>query len=253
MFDSILKLARISEILAETANPEDKVTKVSAALGNTGMHESVRNELRRILHDSDLPPQSILRLEAHLVGIAFDPEDIDSLLQTIMEATNGGEQGYAKKVLEGAFAHYHERGRQYIYNQLQQRGAPESILTEARLMLSDTRGGIALGEADVTAHETHQQVDLEQPSPSVTVRIGLQDSLHIRPSGSFANIAGSYSGSVELRKGTQTADGKSVLEILSLGATLGTEVTLYVEPGKEGEEDIRARLIAILAGSSVNE
>lgn len=252
MFDSYLKLEQVALILAENEDPERKANRALNVLGTTAIQEFAKYDLRRMLQNSNLPPKSVLRFEAHLAGIQFDSEDIGCLTTAITQAANEGEPEYAVKVLEGAFAHYEAEDRQYLYDQLQKRGAPESIMAIARSLMTDTRGSIVLGEADNSGQGTHQPSAPEKRNAGVTVRIGIVLGLHMRPSYVFARIADSYSGSVQLRKGVQSANGKSVLELLGLGASCDSEVTLILEAGKEGEQEIRDSLLAILGGTYID-
>ncbi|MBZ0173197.1 MAG: HPr family phosphocarrier protein [Phycisphaerales bacterium] len=61
---------------------------------------------------------------------------------------------------------------------------------------------------------------------SASVKIVNKLGLHARPAMSFAETAGRYKAAVTLRRGDQTIDGKSVMEIMLLAATLGTEIQI---------------------------
>jgi phosphocarrier protein HPr len=49
---------------------------------------------------------------------------------------------------------------------------------------------------------------------------------HARPAHLFVKMAMSFQSKVQIRKGNQTIDGKSILDLLTLGAGNGTELTL---------------------------
>lgn len=53
--------------------------------------------------------------------------------------------------------------------------------------------------------------------------------LHARPAMAFAEIAGKYPCDVRILRGSQTIDGKSVMEIMLLAATAGTELRLEAD------------------------
>ncbi len=51
---------------------------------------------------------------------------------------------------------------------------------------------------------------------------------HMRPAASFVKIAKQFQSAVHVTKDDQRVDGKSVLNLLSLGAPCGTELTIEV-------------------------
>ena len=50
--------------------------------------------------------------------------------------------------------------------------------------------------------------------------------LHARPAGALIRGAAKFESSVTLAAGTRTADAKSILQVLALGATGGSELTV---------------------------
>lgn len=68
---------------------------------------------------------------------------------------------------------------------------------------------------------------------SVQVVIANKLGLHARPAMSFAETAGKYRCDVRIHRGDQTIDGKSVMEIMLLAATAGTELRIEAE-GEDG-------------------
>lgn len=75
--------------------------------------------------------------------------------------------------------------------------------------------------------------------------ITLTGDLHARPAGALAVAAAKYAAAVSLTVGTSTADAKSVLGVMGLGATSGQHITVAAE-GPDAEEAV-ATILAILA------
>jgi phosphocarrier protein HPr len=75
--------------------------------------------------------------------------------------------------------------------------------------------------------------------------ITLTGDLHARPAGALAVAAARFSSAVTLTVGTSSADAKSVLGVMGLGATCGQHVTVAAE-GPDAQEAV-ASILAILA------
>ena len=76
--------------------------------------------------------------------------------------------------------------------------------------------------------------------------ITLTGDLHARPAGALAVAAARFSSAVSLTvHGGSTADAKSVLGVMGLGATTGQHITVAAE-GPDAEEAVAA-IVAILA------
>jgi phosphocarrier protein len=82
--------------------------------------------------------------------------------------------------------------------------------------------------------------------PSRVVTIGSTSGLHARPAKLFVEAAAAAAVPVTIRTGDKRAvPAHSMLSVLSLGATLGTEVTLEAEgDGAEAALDALADLLA---------
>jgi phosphocarrier protein HPr len=80
--------------------------------------------------------------------------------------------------------------------------------------------------------------------PASSESITLAGDLHARPAGALAVAAGRFAAAVSLSTGTKTADAKSVLGVMGLGATSGQQVTVSAD-GPDAAEAVPA-LIAIL-------
>jgi phosphocarrier protein HPr len=71
----------------------------------------------------------------------------------------------------------------------------------------------------------------------ITIRNKL--GLHARAAVKFVNLANRFSSGVKIEKDGSEIDGKSILGILTLAATKGTEIRLLVS-GKDEEAAITA-------------
>jgi phosphocarrier protein len=65
--------------------------------------------------------------------------------------------------------------------------------------------------------------------------------LHARAAVKFVNLANRFSSSVKIEKNGTEIDGKSILGILTLAATQGSEIRLLVS-GKDEEAAVRSLL-----------
>ena len=62
-----------------------------------------------------------------------------------------------------------------------------------------------------------------------TVTLGSKSGLHARPAAVFVQQAKGFQSQITLSKNDKTANGKSILSILTLGAEQGDQVVLKVE------------------------
>ena len=72
---------------------------------------------------------------------------------------------------------------------------------------------------------------------SSTVTISNPQGLHMRPAYLFAETAAKFESKIELVKEEIRIDGKSILDILTLGSTQGTEVSVEAT-GADAQEAI---------------
>ena len=63
--------------------------------------------------------------------------------------------------------------------------------------------------------------------------------LHARAAARFVDLAGRYRANVEIRRGEESVDGKSILGILTLAAPCGSELTI-VASGPDEEAALAA-------------
>jgi phosphocarrier protein HPr len=75
--------------------------------------------------------------------------------------------------------------------------------------------------------------------------ITLAGDLHARPAGALSVAAGRFASAVCVTAGGHSADAKSVLGVMGLGATTGQHVTVSAA-GPDAEEAVAA-LIAVLS------
>ena len=82
-------------------------------------------------------------------------------------------------------------------------------------------------------------------SASFEQGITLVGDLHARPAGALAVAAGRFAAVIKVTAGDHTADAKSVLGVMGLGATSGQHLTVEAS-GPDAREAVAA-LIAILS------
>jgi phosphotransferase system HPr (HPr) family protein len=64
------------------------------------------------------------------------------------------------------------------------------------------------------------------PESSELVTLPPSVALHARPAGAFVRAAAGFAASINVRANGRQADGKSILEILGLGADGGVELEI---------------------------
>ncbi|HEX2050422.1 MAG TPA: HPr family phosphocarrier protein [Actinomycetota bacterium] len=66
-------------------------------------------------------------------------------------------------------------------------------------------------------------------SPSSERSVALPVDLHARPAGRVAQTAARFASTITIGTRDKRVDAKSVLLVMSLGATAGTEVTIHAD------------------------
>jgi phosphocarrier protein len=63
---------------------------------------------------------------------------------------------------------------------------------------------------------------------SVELRVTIQNKLglHARPAMAFVDTANTFASEVRVQKGAQIVDGKSIMQMMMLAATQGTELMI---------------------------
>ncbi|MBV9452198.1 MAG: HPr family phosphocarrier protein [Streptosporangiaceae bacterium] len=90
--------------------------------------------------------------------------------------------------------------------------------------------------------------DSGQPSVESQRGITLAGDLHARPAGALAVAASRFASAVSVSAGGRTADARSVLGVMGLGATSGQHVTVTAV-GPDAADAVAA-IIAILADAT---
>jgi phosphocarrier protein HPr len=87
-----------------------------------------------------------------------------------------------------------------------------------------------------------------------TVTVGSTSGLHARPAALFVKAASALPVKVKLRvEGKKPANAASMLAVLSLGATFGTEVTLAADDDAEGAGRAAVDQLADLLGRNLDD
>jgi phosphocarrier protein len=71
----------------------------------------------------------------------------------------------------------------------------------------------------------------------VTTTLAILNStgFHARPAGLFVETASRFRSVIKVASGKKTADGKSILSLMLLGATPGAEITIQAQGEDEAE------------------
>jgi phosphotransferase system HPr (HPr) family protein len=75
--------------------------------------------------------------------------------------------------------------------------------------------------------------------PETKVTIIHEAGLHARPAAMFVQTAAKFSSDIDVTHGETTANAKSILGVLTLGAHKGAEITIKAE-GDDTEEALQA-------------
>ena len=76
-------------------------------------------------------------------------------------------------------------------------------------------------------------------SAKASITINNRLGLHARPAMSFVDTANSFNADIRVHKGEQVVDGKSIMQLMMLAATQGTELDIAAE-GEDADEAIQA-------------
>ena len=82
---------------------------------------------------------------------------------------------------------------------------------------------------------------------SQTVTVSNPTGLHARPAAMFVKEAQKYQSALTLEKDGKTANGRSMIAVMSLGAGAGSTVTLSLE-GEDEQEALKALVALIESG-----
>jgi phosphotransferase system enzyme I (PtsI) len=82
-------------------------------------------------------------------------------------------------------------------------------------------------------------VDIER-----TLKIVNSEGMHARPSGAVVAVASEFESELRIRCNERSVNGRSILELITLGATCGSELHLRASGADAGEMlDALSRLI----------
>ena len=87
------------------------------------------------------------------------------------------------------------------------------------------------------------------PNATRTAIVNNPKGLHLRPAGLLAQIAGQYQAEVTITKDGLTVDARSILDLLTLVATQGSELVITAT-GDDAEAAVSAVAEFILTDSS---
>jgi len=82
------------------------------------------------------------------------------------------------------------------------------------------------------------------------VTITNETGLHARPANQFVQTASQFDSSISIVKGENQVDAKSILGILTLGASKGVEIVLKAEGT---DEDMAIQVLSDLVESGLGE
>lgn len=86
--------------------------------------------------------------------------------------------------------------------------------------------------------------------PSSTVTITNRLGLHARAAAQFVRTAADYESDVRIARGDKEADGKSIMGVMMLAVSQGTEIEIRTE-GADAEDALEA--LAMLVSSRFGE
>ena len=80
---------------------------------------------------------------------------------------------------------------------------------------------------------------MDTPICEVEIEIKNADGLHMRPAMQFVDIANGFDCSITVSSGDTAVDGKSIMEMSMLAATVGTKLQIKAE-GDDAEQLVEA-------------
>ena len=75
--------------------------------------------------------------------------------------------------------------------------------------------------------------------PEIKITVNHEVGLHARPASLFVQTAGKFSSDIEVTHGETTANAKSILAVLTLGAHQGAEILIKAD-GDDADEALKA-------------
>lgn len=70
---------------------------------------------------------------------------------------------------------------------------------------------------------------MESTSPTLQSLVTIQNrlGLHARPAMAFVDTANAYKSQITVKKGAQSVDGKSIMQMMMLAAVMGTQLEVH--------------------------
>ena len=78
---------------------------------------------------------------------------------------------------------------------------------------------------------------LNRQKASVRVTIANRLGLHARPAMTFVDAANAFKSDIKVQKGEQEVDGKSIMQMMMLAASQGTELEIHAD-GEDADKAI---------------
>jgi PTS hybrid protein len=100
-------------------------------------------------------------------------------------------------------------------------------------------------EPAAVAAEAGESPAQETSAQRISAQVVLPANLHARPAGRLAQEAANYTSTIRVEHAGKTIDPIGVLAVMSLGAKLGSTVTVHAD-GSDAEDAVKA-LTAVLA------
>ncbi len=83
-----------------------------------------------------------------------------------------------------------------------------------------------------------------------SVTVSNEEGFHARPASLFAQMANQFNARILVTRGEESVDGKSILSILTLGATKGVQLTIRAEGA---DADLAVQQLSHLVESGFDE
>ncbi|NMC54239.1 MAG: HPr family phosphocarrier protein [Chloroflexi bacterium] len=75
--------------------------------------------------------------------------------------------------------------------------------------------------------------------PEIILTINNKVGLHARPASIFVREASKFKSTIKVRNGAREANAKSILNVLTLGADMGSVITISAE-GEDADQALQA-------------
>jgi phosphotransferase system HPr (HPr) family protein len=93
---------------------------------------------------------------------------------------------------------------------------------------------------------------MSHPTARRTVTIVNAQGLHARPADLFARLANRFDATIDVIKGNERVDGKSILSVLTLAAGVGSQLEI-VATGQDAEAALAALCGLVEQGFAIDQ